>query len=208
MRRDAIEAVFGPRALGHALFYQHELSLRFELGLGGGHLAQFTSAFDRGRRVLDLAFEGVERLVLVLAGSGAQPSVSLRLMRQLKRLDVELSRPYDSWVTPAVDEDGEDGESRRVLSFEIPIAHQHRVLFGVAAAELGVSPSLGAEVYLLAPELGVLAHPYDDRGMDIIGPNRKRLRGLYDALSPMLLDHDRPAMKRGIGSWTDDAQMP
>ena len=40
----------------------------------------------------------------------------------------------------------------------------------------------------------VVVHPYDDRGMDVIGPDRDSLMPLYERLNGWLLDHDRNAM--------------
>lgn len=36
--------------------------------------------------------------------------------------------------------------------------------------------------------------PYNDRGMDIVGPNHKLLSYLYGKFNDYLLDHDRDVM--------------
>ena len=37
-------------------------------------------------------------------------------------------------------------------------------------------------------------HPYDDRGMDVIGPNHALLADLYHRFNERLLDYDRARM--------------
>ena len=44
------------------------------------------------------------------------------------------------------------------------------------------------------PDLGILACPYDSRGMDLLGPNTERLGQLYTQFDAWLLDYDRPRM--------------
>jgi hypothetical protein len=45
-------------------------------------------------------------------------------------------------------------------------------------------------VYIFDLDNGILAHPYDDRGMDVIGPNKVILKNLYETQKKFLLDHD------------------
>ncbi|MFC6616356.1 DUF3885 domain-containing protein [Deinococcus radiophilus] len=45
------------------------------------------------------------------------------------------------------------------------------------------------------PDLGILACPYDSRGMDLLGPNTERLGQLYTQFDAWLLDHG-PAWPR------------
>ena len=40
----------------------------------------------------------------------------------------------------------------------------------------------------------VLIHPYDDRGMDVVGSNRPLLARLYANYGSYLLDYDRKIM--------------
>jgi hypothetical protein len=49
-------------------------------------------------------------------------------------------------------------------------------------------------VYLFNIPEQIMVLPYDDRGMDVAGPNRPLLKELYEAFSHYLLDYDRAAM--------------
>ena len=58
---------------------------------------------------------------------------------------------------------------------------------------------LSAYVYILSQDLGILAHPYDDRGMDIIGRNKARLTEIYARHRSWLLSYDLDAMDKSFG---------
>ena len=68
------------------------------------------------------------------------------------------------------------------------------------AAKQLFSSLLEADIYLLSPEIGILAHPYDDRGMDLIGPNTTRLKEIFDTYYSWLLSYDLDAMNQSYGS--------
>ena len=43
-------------------------------------------------------------------------------------------------------------------------------------------------------DLGIMINPYDDRGMDVLGPNRDLLKMIYNKRNDWLLDYDREQM--------------
>ncbi|GAB3288377.1 hypothetical protein GCM10027348_04000 [Hymenobacter tenuis] len=51
-------------------------------------------------------------------------------------------------------------------------------------------------MFFLNQRTGLAFHMYDDRGLDILGPDVASLRPLYDTYSHLLLDYDRPQMDR------------
>jgi hypothetical protein len=63
------------------------------------------------------------------------------------------------------------------------------------AAELGVRPAIWWDLYIFDINLGVLIHPYDDRGLDVVGPNQEAIRKLYTENNEWLLDYDLEKMR-------------
>ena len=57
----------------------------------------------------------------------------------------------------------------------------------------------GSMVYLIRKENGILIHPYDDRGMDVICRQAAVLKTLYEKHNCYLLDYNREAMDRRFG---------
>lgn len=204
MMKDELHAVFGPRAFEHGLFYAHEHdgALRFELSRGGGRLDQFAQAFDRGREIADHVFRDSARIVAVLGWCGGGPLVRhMAVFRALRDCGVALARPRTAW-TGASEECWDDGE-RTFVAFACEKDALHHLLWGAIAVDLGVHPRLESRVYIADPERGVLAHPYDDRGMDVIGPNEALLRELYHRFNGYLLDYDRARMDARFGGGGD-----
>jgi hypothetical protein len=192
--RGTLYEVFGPRALRWGLFYANERALRFELSTSGGHLGQFEGAWDRGREILDFVFRDMERVAVVLSWVVERPSPlgHLAVFRALRECGLRVERPYDVWMETS-EEDWGDAE-RVFVAFRAGRDSIRPLLWGALAADLGIRPRLLCEVYLADVERGILAHPYDDRGMDVIGPNRPLLRDLYTRFTAYLLDYDRPRM--------------
>ena len=49
-------------------------------------------------------------------------------------------------------------------------------------------------MYLLSLDQQILVHPYDNRGMDVVGKNHELLATLYEQFRRYLLDYDRQIM--------------
>lgn len=201
--REDLQRVFGPDAFGAALFYMHSPALRFELSLDGTHLDQFEQAFDRGREILDFVFRDSPRLTVVLAYVVDPPFTTHRsVVRSVRDCGLRIGRPRAVWRETVEDEAVVEvwgPEERTHVAFECDREALHRLLWGAVAVDLTVRPRLECRVYLADPERGVLAHAYDDRGMDVIGPNAALLKELYDRFNACLLDYDRARMDGFFG---------
>lgn len=191
--RDEIRRVFGSAALEWGLFYRNVPALRFELSGGDGYVEMFTRAYDRAREILSVVFADTRELTVVLSevGGGGMRS-HLSGFRALRGCGIPLPRPYAAWSETTGEE--WDHEERGFLAFRCAPAMLNRLLWGALATEIGVRPRLVSHLYLADPERGILAHPYDDRGMDVIGPNHTLLRELYTRFDAYLLDYDRARM--------------
>ena len=64
------------------------------------------------------------------------------------------------------------------------------------ATEIGITPQIGCDPYFIDFNNKVLANPYDDRGMDIIGSNKKLLQKLYTEHNDYLLGCNVEEMKK------------
>lgn len=194
--RDETVGVFGPAALRWGLFYGHDPALRFELSEGGGYIEMFTRAYDRAREITAAAFEGTERLTVVLAQEcHGEPGERAAAVRSLRSCGIRLPSPRARWTEQGDDEDF----SSAYLAFHCGPEMINRLLWGALAVEIGIRPRLTCRVYLADVERGILVHPYDDRGMDIIGPNHALLHDLYSRFNAWLLDYDRERMDGFFG---------
>jgi len=80
---------------------------------------------------------------------------------------------------------------------EVSTAKLQNLLWCAVAAGFGSPLRLNphCRVYLLNPNKGIVVHPYDDRGMDIISRRTSASAGLYQRHNDPLLDYDMEAMR-------------
>lgn len=193
--REGLYAAFGANAFALGCFYQNEPALRFELSLEGHRLDQFAQAWDRARPIVDYAFGDSAELVVVLTSLHADsPSRHRALFRSLRELGVRMGRPRAWWTEPFEDDWMGEPEMRLFVAFTCGREALHRLLWGALAVDLGVRPRLADHLFVADPARGVVVHPYDDRGMDVVGPNRALLAELYHRFNAELLDYDRARM--------------
>ncbi|UQN06960.1 DUF3885 domain-containing protein [Deinococcus sp. QL22] len=194
-----IQNVFGAKAFTAGLFYEHPSALRFELSRGGSYLEMFTRAYDLSRTILAQAFGSSPRLLVALSYFSEPPGPTRsqrRTFKQaLKACGVLLPSDHQEVCLVHLEEDGHL-LSRVFVLFEIQREELHLLLWGVLASELGIRPRLQCSLYIANIFQSLLAHPYDDRGMDLIAPDASLLAGLYQVFNANLLDFDRERMDK------------
>ena len=189
-KKEIIET-FGKEALGNALFYKQKGSLRFELSGNKPYIDMFCRAMDRSREILNFLFSDAKNLTFALSYFGSTNFMKERkIFRSIKNCGIVLPKSIE--VTTSIEENSQE---RVFIVFEAEKDILQRLLWGVFAQELGISPKLLCKVYILSLELGVLAHPYDDRGMDVIGRNKLLLKQLFLHFNHYLLDYERESME-------------
>ena len=175
--RDVLFTRFGRDAFGDGVFYAHAPALRFELSRGGGHVAQFLQALDRGREILAGIFPAGTPLVAVLVLHEPPSRATVRrAVMALRRLGVQPERPRAVWAEPPTEEEmrraredadvsagegdaGEDDGTRTFVVFSCGTEGVPLLLWAAAAADLGVRPRRPGRVYLADVAGGLLAHP-------------------------------------------------
>ncbi len=186
--REKIESVFGIKSLDHALFYNHKGSLRFELSEGGSYINMFTKAFNKASNILEAAICGSNRVIICLAFYGENTLLSsLSVFKSIKDCQISIPKSESEiWQKECPSEEC----MRTFIAFPIKADEVHKFLWGALAGELGIRPRLKCDAYLIDLEKNILLHPYDDRGMDIIGPNKAFLKELFISFNENLLDYD------------------
>jgi hypothetical protein len=204
--REALHAAFGPKAFELPCFYVNEPALRFELSLHGHWLDQFEQAWDRARPILAHALGDSRELVVVLSRfTGDGTMRHLDLFRSLRACGVRMGRPRAWWTEPYHDPHVEGPDEQSFVAFACERDTVHRLLWGALANDLGIRPRLSGMLYLADPGRGILVHPYDDRGMDVVGPNHALLAELYHRFNDRLLDYDRARMDAFFASSSEPA---
>ena len=202
--RSKIEETFGPGLFERPLFYSYPDGLRFELSEGGTALQQFLTAHRKAMLIAQDAFFGSDHFAVCLRartrhGCGFE---FRHLLRELEAAQIGLPASRRLWADAVDPGDWFDQEEPQVdltLAFTSSTSLLSNVLWCALAKDLGVRPRLLCDIYLLNFKTRIAVFPYDDRGMDVVGPNRPALQQLYTQQQSLLLFHDLPQMQKTFG---------
>lgn len=179
----------------HPLFYTYPWGLRFELGdpLLNEREDYIRSATDRGERIWQEVFAPTDEVLVIF---DVTPEKELK--QELKHCQTQRLRTKCMPARPDDDEEYEErffhrylyAASAREIPFDLIIS---KIVDGEMFAETKVYSSA---VYFYNRTKKLLFHPYDDRGADLIGPDRESLRPYYRSLNDLLLNWNREDMDR------------
>lgn len=195
--RHAIETTFSGCAFLRPLFYSYPDGLRFELSEGGTAIGLFLSAHRKASEICADIFDSKGCLTVCLRCYRYDESrFSYRqILRSLSDAGIEIPAVREVWMTGHDDE----GVSSLFLAFEAPAVLLSNLLWCALASDFGsIKPNPVCSCYLFNLERDLVVFPYDDRGMDVVGPNRDLLVMLYRKYGAYLLDHDMPTMRQSF----------
>ncbi len=196
--REKIAGRFEGKAFLRPLFYSYPGGLRFELAEGASAIERFLVALRKATTICaDIFPEDTPIVACLRAYAGGSGFAHRHTLMELRNAGIRIPREREVWVdthTPSVP-DGASEESWINVAFEAPRALLPNLLWCALAADFGhIRPHPLCSVYLFNLDAGIMTLPYDDRGMDVVGPNHAALAALYFKHRPLLLDYDRVAM--------------
>ena len=194
---DTLSSLLGQTWWKAPVFYSHQFALRFEHGQGEFWLDRFVSAKQRASSIAATALDGVAeiRLVIVRPHDGtALPAEDLaRLKNDLAEYELPSIDTFKSQILPSPDT---EFDSTWLGVTEIPRHLVDRAIWAAVAIDFGYLPATPGRLYIVNLANGLLIHPYDDRGMDVVAPSPEVLDDLYHRFSDWLLDYDRQRMDK------------
>lgn len=181
----------------HPLYHTYPWGLRFELGVYElDDTAEYVqSAKDRGRRIWDAVFASEDEVLVIF---DTTPDTALK--QELKTC--QLQRIRAQGICPIPGKDTADEEPTffyrhlyRAAAKDIPF---DAILKRIVEEQTitGGLMRYWSRVYFYNRTKKLLFHPYDDRGADLIGPDRESLRPYYKSLNDLLLDWNRGDMDK------------
>ena len=181
----------------HPLYQTYPWALRFELGIYDlDDTAEYVrSAKDRGRRIWDRVFDA-EDDILVIFDTTPDRALKQELKPcQMQRIRTRRTCPIPGRAEPEGEPTFFYRHLYRAPAKDIPfdailkrIAEENPVIGGTWRYE--------SAVYFYNRTKKLLFHPYDDRGADLLGPDRESLRPYYEELHDLLLEWNREDMDR------------
>lgn len=200
--RQAIERTFDGKAFLRPLFYRYPGGLRFRLSEGGAILEQFLSALATCRAICSEIFDTEGSLTACIRVAAEPGRFAYReVMAELRAAGVRIPAARVLWQgSTGNPNEAPDEEDWIHLAFQAPLSQLTGLLWCAMAADFGnIRPRPNCCIYLFHLEHRVMVWPYDDRGMDVAGPNQDFLAQLYRNHQPHLLDHDRATMDATFG---------
>ena len=197
--REQIEVVFEGKAFLQPLFYNYEGGLRFELSEPGSYTHQFRTALNKSLEICEAVFGPAPALVtclkMFMAGSAF---TSRHALRKLNALGIHIPKQREVWTNPSDDEDLLPGDTPVywvTIAFPIDMSMLEPLLWSACAKDFPIEPKAPCSIYLMDLARGVMALPYDDRGVDIVGPNHALLSEIFTTYRHYLLGYDMDTMR-------------
>jgi hypothetical protein len=192
--RETIESTFGNRAFERPLLPAFPGGIRLELSEGGTAIRQVFVALRKAEEICESVFEGEESIGVCLRFCGPEGFLAAKGgFRELRKAEIRIPGERCFWTVRASDEDEGNEVHAHHVAFHSPKRMLINFLWCAFAQDFGsLSPRPGFQVYLFSLGKQLWLWPYDDRGMDVVGPNREALRSLRDQFQGYLLQAGKP----------------
>lgn len=202
--RKQIENKFEGKAFKRPLFYSYKGGLRFELSEGGTYLNQFLTAHRKGMEICNNIFSGSE-VITICVRVYAEKSLLTKLstLRSLRETGLYPASKKEHWSEFDDEWIGDEEYANALwhyIAFKVSPEYLVNALWCAFSVDFGsIEPRPMVDVYLFNLEKEVMIFPYDDRGMDVVGPNKDFLKEQYNMFGHYLLDYDREVMNAVFG---------
>jgi hypothetical protein len=197
--RADIETIFSGKAFMRPLFYSYPGGLRFELSEGGTMLEQFLLAMHKATEICADIFKNRDPMIVCLRVRTWSNRYAHRdILAGLKEAVISIPRHREIWLEPIRKEDWFEESQPEWwlnLAFETSPKLIQNFLWCTLSHDFGsIRPRVNCMVYLFNLQSQLMVWAYDDRGMDVVGPNKTALEEVYNKHSRYLLNYDRAAM--------------
>lgn len=194
-----IERIFEGKAFARPLFYTYPGGLRFELSETGGVIEQFLTALRKSAKICsDIFLDDATLVACLRVHSGINRFAHRPLIRALRSADINIPTECSVWSEEIDPEEWfceKEPEYWINIAFEAPATQLQTFLWCALARDFSaIQPKPNCILYLFNLKKHVMVFPYDDRGMDVVGPNKNLLLQLYRLHHTYLLDYDRHTM--------------
>jgi Domain of unknown function (DUF3885) len=197
--QSSIETIFAGKAFMRPLFYSYPGGLRFELSEGGTMLEQFLLAMRKATEICDDIFTDHQPITVCLRVRTWSNCYAHRdILLGLKEAGISIPTTREIWLEPIDTEDWFEESQPEWwlnLAFEASPKLIQNFLWCTLSHSFGsIRPRVNSMMYLFNLQSQLMVWAYDDRGMDVVGPNKIALEELYIKRSSYLLDYDRAVM--------------
>lgn len=194
-------------SLDPPLFYGNKFSLRFELGgdISTDNIARVEQATERSCAIFQTISNANDSQFLIVEAIGARGASTDELPDFLQQfIDIPVQDLFGVTEEELKDEDDDElSRFRYVARIDNSSLRVRNLFRAKIVAELPFNesePSFHQRCFLINCSTAVCFHIYDDRGLDVVAPEKELLQRAYEQHNEWLLDHDRKRMNRIFAS--------
>lgn len=193
---DFYENNFGNIVLSPPVFYNFPVGLRFEMGDEKleDENEYIECAKSRALSIFNELFGENEKLYLVVDSYekyrdfyDEEPVDNISIIKELvSKIDNEYC--YEKLVQRYDDNENQYPYSRYVIEASKSSIDVDKLILKIVESELKRNSALSNSVFFISQSSGMLYFLYDDRGLDVVGNDRQKLKDIYTKFSDWILD--------------------
>jgi len=181
-----------------ALFYKSDYALRFDTsteGLDIGTLKYFNTAVERAITLFLDLFEETKLFTVVVHSSGDIDEINLSTWELATEIcdciDLSKSEVYSELLPYINDSEQKDMVTvRTIIRVHKSDFSYYELIKRICRQDIGRTPSIDDEVFILNDELSIAYNFYDDRGVDISAKSSELLQEIYELRGDWLYDYE------------------
>ncbi|WP_254052805.1 DUF3885 domain-containing protein [Bacillus sp. V59.32b] len=186
------------------LFYNWEISIRFELGIEWSreynyeNIPYVQGVYKRAVTLFESLHSQDEEIFVVVDvndfGGRKAYKHKARLFAPYvyeKSVLYKLKHTKMPYIFPEEDEDGIYKTHRFTLKCKVSDLKYIALLKAICNKDLGIQPSVFHRIYFLNIKRKTIFHVYDDRGCDLLATSPEVIRNIYNKYNDWILDYDR-----------------
>ncbi len=181
------------------LFYNSKYGIRFEIGnpkLTITTRKYFKSAMIRAASLYEDIFLKEDYLYLIV-NSSCYKDEYLSEEWQVTPEIIDCIKSKDYMIETEVEQDSEDEDFLNFKTF-IKIRSEDlnymELLRRITSTDIGRSPNIRDDIFIVNEELNIIFLYYDDRGADIVAKDKELLKLIYERRNSWILDYDRESI--------------
>ncbi|MEC1668767.1 DUF3885 domain-containing protein [Bacillus mojavensis] len=181
------------------LFYNWQIGIRFEIGVGNNvnaaylHSPYIDNAYKRAVTLFkSLHADNDDIFVIADAvgfGGRRRYKSKLHIFSRYIREKAVLKKLQHIAVSYTCSDD--DKTHRFFLRCKAGDVRYIPMLRAICNQDMGIKPSISQDIYFINIKKRTIFHLYDDRGCDILAAAAETIRDMYETYNSWILDYDR-----------------
>ncbi|MEC1658743.1 DUF3885 domain-containing protein [Bacillus mojavensis] len=191
--------------LAPPLFYNWQIGIRFEIGVGYNvnaaylHSPYIDNAYKRAVTLFkSLHADNDDIFVIADAvgfGGGRGYKTKLHIFSRYIREKAVLKKLQHIAVSYTCSDD-DDKTHRFFLRCKAGDVRYIPMLRAICNQDMGIKPSISLDIYFINIKKRTIFHLYDDRGCDILAAAAETIRDMYETYNSWILDYDKEKINR------------